>query len=178
MSAFHLQALPGGQMRIVDERRNGAALPPLAVTLNLPGEHNVLNALGVCTLAEELDIEQRHLRNAFAAFEGVARRFEIKGERNGILFIDDYGHHPVEIAAVLRAARLFARNDRAGIARLYWQTAAWVAVLSFPILVLTTSLAPTVTGLLFGAKYRDSWVYLALVSFGYYFSAALGRRHD
>ncbi|MSO87362.1 MAG: flippase [Acidimicrobiia bacterium] len=72
------------------------------------------------------------------------------------------------------AARLFARNDREGIARLYWQTSAWVAVLSFPILVLTTSMAPTFTGLLFGAKYRDSWIYLVLVSFGYYFSAALG----
>ena len=73
--------------------------------LRTPGVHNVLNALGVCTLAEELDIEQRHLRNAFAAFEGVARRFEIKGERNGILFVDDYGHHPTEIAATIRTAR-------------------------------------------------------------------------
>jgi UDP-N-acetylmuramate--alanine ligase len=73
--------------------------------LRIPGVHNVLNALGVCALAEELDIERRHLKNAFASFEGVARRFEIKGERNGILFVDDYGHHPTEIAATIRTAR-------------------------------------------------------------------------
>ncbi len=73
--------------------------------LRIPGVHNVLNALSVCALAEELDIEHRHLKNAFAAFEGVARRFEIKGERNGVLFVDDYGHHPTEIAATIRTAR-------------------------------------------------------------------------
>ncbi|MFZ6004408.1 MAG: flippase [Actinomycetota bacterium] len=72
------------------------------------------------------------------------------------------------------AARLFARDDRDGIGRLYWETAAWVAVFSFPILALTTSLAPTITEVLFGSRYRSSWVYLALVSGGYYFSAALG----
>lgn len=72
------------------------------------------------------------------------------------------------------ASRLFARNDRDAIGRLYWQTAAWVAVFSFPIFALTTSLAPALTEVLFGSRYRDSWVYLALVSTGYYFSAALG----
>lgn len=73
--------------------------------LRIPGYHNVLNALGVCALAEELDIASRHLREAFAAFQGVARRFEIKGERGGVLFVDDYGHHPTEIAATIRTAR-------------------------------------------------------------------------
>ena len=73
--------------------------------LCVPGFHNALNALSVCALAEELDIAPRHLKNAFAAFEGVARRFEIKGERGGILFVDDYGHHPTEIAATIRTAR-------------------------------------------------------------------------
>ena len=73
--------------------------------LRVPGFHNVLNALSVCTLAEELDIELRHIRKAFAEFEGVARRFEIKGERRDILFVDDYGHHPTEIAATIRTAR-------------------------------------------------------------------------
>jgi UDP-N-acetylmuramate--alanine ligase len=73
--------------------------------LRVPGFHNVLNALGVCALAEELDIEHRHLKAAFAGFEGVARRFEIKGERGGVLFVDDYGHHPTEIAATIRTAR-------------------------------------------------------------------------
>ena len=73
--------------------------------LNIPGTHNVSNALGVCALAEELGIPFDAVGRAFAAFEGVARRFEIKGERDGVLFVDDYGHHPTEIRAVIRAAR-------------------------------------------------------------------------
>jgi UDP-N-acetylmuramate--alanine ligase len=73
--------------------------------LCIPGLHNALNALSVCALAEELDIGPGHLKRAFASFEGVARRFEIKGERRGILFVDDYGHHPTEIAATIRTAR-------------------------------------------------------------------------
>jgi UDP-N-acetylmuramate--alanine ligase len=73
--------------------------------LCIPGYHNVLNALSVCALAEELDIAHRHLEKAFGSFGGVARRFEIKGERGGVLFVDDYGHHPTEIAATIRTAR-------------------------------------------------------------------------
>lgn len=73
--------------------------------LRVPGVHNVLNALAVSALAEELGIKPAALRRAFASFEGVARRFEIKGERDGILFVDDYGHHPTEIAATIRTAR-------------------------------------------------------------------------
>jgi O-antigen/teichoic acid export membrane protein len=72
------------------------------------------------------------------------------------------------------AARLFARNDHEGINRLYWQTAIWIAVLSFPIFALTFSLAKPVTETLFGARYADSATYLALLSFAYYFNAALG----
>ncbi len=73
--------------------------------LRVPGVHNVLNALGVCALAEELDIGPRDLRAAFGRFEGVARRFEYKGEKGGVLVVDDYGHHPTEIEATIRAAR-------------------------------------------------------------------------
>jgi O-antigen/teichoic acid export membrane protein len=72
------------------------------------------------------------------------------------------------------AARLFARNDHEGINRLYWQTAIWIAVLSFPIFALTFSLAKPVTETLFGSRYADSATYLALLSFAYYFNAALG----
>jgi O-antigen/teichoic acid export membrane protein len=72
------------------------------------------------------------------------------------------------------AARLFARDDREGINRLYWQTAIWIAVLSFPIFALTFSLAQPVTVTMFGSRYEDSATYLALLSFGYYFNAALG----
>ncbi len=73
--------------------------------LRLPGRHNVLNALAVCVLADELGIEIDAVKRAFESFQGVSRRFEFKGEAGGILFIDDYGHHPTEIAATIEAAR-------------------------------------------------------------------------
>jgi UDP-N-acetylmuramate--alanine ligase len=73
--------------------------------LGLPGRHNVRNALGVCALADELGITIDALRSALARFQGVARRFEIKGEKDGVLFVDDYGHHPTEIAATIETAR-------------------------------------------------------------------------
>jgi O-antigen/teichoic acid export membrane protein len=72
------------------------------------------------------------------------------------------------------AARLFARNDRAGINHLYWQTALWMAILAFPIFAVTFSLAQPLTLLLYGQRYADSAVILALLSLGYYFNTALG----
>jgi len=72
------------------------------------------------------------------------------------------------------AARLFARKDHKGISDLYWQTAIWIAVLSFPIFALTFSLAQPLTSTLYGARYEDSAAYLTLLSLAYYFNAALG----
>lgn len=72
------------------------------------------------------------------------------------------------------ASRLFARGDYASINNLYWQTAVWTSVLSFPIFALTFSLASPLTVLLYGESYASSAVLLALLSFGYYFNAALG----
>lgn len=72
------------------------------------------------------------------------------------------------------ASRLFARDDYASINNLYWQTAVWTSVLSFPIFALTFSLASPLTVLLYGEGYASSAVLLALLSFGYYFNAALG----
>jgi O-antigen/teichoic acid export membrane protein len=72
------------------------------------------------------------------------------------------------------AARLFARNDREGINNLYWQTAIWTSVLSFPIFALTFSMAQPLTVLLYGKSYQGSAIILALLSFGYYFNAAMG----
>ncbi len=72
------------------------------------------------------------------------------------------------------AARMFARGDEDGINQLYWHTAIWIAVLSFPIFALTFSLAHPVTTTLFGERYADSATYLALLSLAYYFNAALG----
>src|ERR687891_112527 len=72
------------------------------------------------------------------------------------------------------AARLFARDDKEGINRLYWQTAIWIAVLSFPLFALTFSLSEPLTVTLFGQRYSDSASYLTLLALGYYFNAALG----
>ncbi|MGH3924792.1 MAG: polysaccharide biosynthesis C-terminal domain-containing protein, partial [Pseudonocardiaceae bacterium] len=72
------------------------------------------------------------------------------------------------------AARLFARDDREGISELYWQTAIWLAIFSFPIFALTSSLAHPITVMVYGARYESSAPYLALMSVGYYFNAALG----
>lgn len=73
------------------------------------------------------------------------------------------------------AARMFAQNDTKGINNLYWQNAVWIAVASFPVFALTFSLAQPITVLLFGERYADSAIILALLSFGYYFNAALGQ---
>jgi UDP-N-acetylmuramate--alanine ligase len=108
--AVDVQALPGGQMRFTAQRRNGAAMPDLEITLNLPGEHNVRNALAALAVATELELPDAPMVRALAKFSGVGRRFQRWGElpaRTGGSFtlIDDYGHHPVEMAAVLAAAR-------------------------------------------------------------------------
>ena len=75
------------------------------VALPMPGQHNALNATAAIAIAHELGVADDAIRSAFAKFEGVRRRFTRTGIWNGVTIIDDYGHHPVEIAAVLRAAR-------------------------------------------------------------------------
>ncbi|MBI1218697.1 MAG: UDP-N-acetylmuramate--L-alanine ligase [Rhodobacteraceae bacterium] len=74
-------------------------------TLPMPGDHNVSNALGAIAVARHLGMKRDEIREALAAFGGVNRRFTKVAEVNGVTIIDDYGHHPVEIAAVLKAAR-------------------------------------------------------------------------
>ncbi|TMJ90093.1 MAG: UDP-N-acetylmuramate--L-alanine ligase, partial [Alphaproteobacteria bacterium] len=75
------------------------------LTLPMPGRHNALNATAAIAVARELGIGDELVRKALAGFGGVRRRFTRTGEWNGMPIIDDYGHHPVEIASVLRAAR-------------------------------------------------------------------------
>ena len=99
-----------GQMHFTVQRRNGVTLPDLDVVLNLAGEHNVLNALAAIAIAVELNIPDEAVLRALAHFKGVGRRFQRYGElpaKDGGQFtlIDDYGHHPVEMAATLAAAR-------------------------------------------------------------------------
>ena len=111
--AVDVQALPGGQMRFTCQRRNGDVLPDLLITLNLPGEHNVCNALAAIAVATELELADAAIVKALAEFSGVDRRFQRYGElpvaaANGggqFTLIDDYGHHPVEMAAVIAAVR-------------------------------------------------------------------------
>ena len=74
-------------------------------TLPMPGDHNVSNALAAVAVARHLGMKKAEIREALAGFAGVNRRFTKVAEVNGVTIIDDYGHHPVEIAAVLRAAR-------------------------------------------------------------------------
>lgn len=99
-----------GQMRFTVQRSNGVTLPDLDVVLNLAGEHNVLNALAAIAVAVELGIDDAAVLRALASFKGVGRRFQRYGDlpaQGGGHFtvIDDYGHHPVEMAATLAAAR-------------------------------------------------------------------------
>ncbi|WP_026436632.1 UDP-N-acetylmuramate--L-alanine ligase [Acidovorax sp. JHL-9] len=99
-----------GQMRFTVQRRNGVTLPDMEVVLNLAGEHNVLNALSAIAVAVELNIPDDAVQRALAGFKGVGRRFQRYGDlpaKGGGQFtvIDDYGHHPVEMAATLAAAR-------------------------------------------------------------------------
>ena len=75
------------------------------LTLHMPGLHNVYNALATLATAHELDIPFQVVQEALHHFSGIHRRFQIKGEKRGILVVDDYGHHPVEIMATLKAAR-------------------------------------------------------------------------
>jgi UDP-N-acetylmuramate--alanine ligase len=109
LRAVNVRAVEG-QMHFTVQRRNGVVLPDLDVVLNLAGRHNVLNALSAIAVAVELNIEDAVVQKALAGFKGVGRRFQRYGEvraQDGGTFtlIDDYGHHPVEMAATLAAAR-------------------------------------------------------------------------
>lgn len=100
----------GGQMFFTVQRRNGVTLPDMDVVLNLAGRHNVLNALAAISVAVELNIPDAAVQRALANFGGVGRRFQSYGDvpaQGGGSFrvVDDYGHHPVEMAATLAAAR-------------------------------------------------------------------------
>ena len=100
----------GAQMHFRVQRRNGVALPDLDVVLNLPGRHNVLNALAAIGVAVELGVDDAAVLHALAEFKGVGRRFQRHGEcplpaGGHCTVVDDYGHHPAEMAATLAAAR-------------------------------------------------------------------------
>jgi UDP-N-acetylmuramate--alanine ligase len=94
----------GAQMHFTVQRKNGIQLPDLDVVLNLPGNHNVLNALAAIGIAVELGVDDTAVVQALAEFKGVGRRFQRYGEAalptgGSCTLVDDYGHHPVEMAA-------------------------------------------------------------------------------
>jgi len=96
----------GSRFSVVFRSRAGAEPRIIdGLTLPMPGRHNALNATAAIAVAHELKVSDEQIRKALASFSGVRRRFTRVGEWNGVTIIDDYGHHPVEIAAVLRAAR-------------------------------------------------------------------------
>jgi UDP-N-acetylmuramate--alanine ligase len=97
---------PGGSRFDVSLRdRNGEVRALTGIELPMPGRHNVQNALAAIGVAAELGIDDATLARGFEKFHGVKRRFTKVGEVSGVVIIDDYGHHPVEIKAVLSAAR-------------------------------------------------------------------------
>ncbi|MGA0563430.1 UDP-N-acetylmuramate--L-alanine ligase [Ancylobacter sp. VNQ12] len=100
--------LRGGRSRfsVLLRNRVGDAVHELRhLVLPMPGKHNALNATAAIAVAHELGATDEQIRTALAGFGGVKRRFTLTGEVGGVTIFDDYGHHPVEIAAVLRAAR-------------------------------------------------------------------------
>ena len=114
--AINVKAV-GGQMHFTVQRSNGVTLPDMEIVLNLPGRHNVLNALSAIAVAVELNIEDAAVQKALSEFKGVGRRFQRYGDHsNGkdaaVTVVDDYGHHPVEMAATLAAARGAFPNRR------------------------------------------------------------------
>ncbi|MFZ5671833.1 MAG: UDP-N-acetylmuramate--L-alanine ligase [Pseudomonadota bacterium] len=97
-----------GEMKFsvrINDRRNSAVHDISELSLQMPGDHNALNATAALAVARELGIGDDKIRSGFKSFAGVKRRFTRTGEHDGVAVFDDYGHHPVEIAAVLRAAR-------------------------------------------------------------------------
>jgi UDP-N-acetylmuramate--alanine ligase len=105
--AVNLRLDPGGSTYdvVINDRFRETLREIKDVRLPMVGEHNVQNSLAAITVANEMHVGDEVIRKGFAGFGGVKRRFTKVGETNGVTVIDDYGHHPVEIAAVLKAAR-------------------------------------------------------------------------
>jgi UDP-N-acetylmuramate--alanine ligase len=102
--ASHFSVEIRDRIRMTHLRIEGLELP-------MPGEHNALNATAAIAVADQLKVPAEAIRKGLKSFSGVKRRFTKTGTVGGITVIDDYGHHPVEIAAVLKAARQSARRD-------------------------------------------------------------------
>ncbi len=112
---LHLTAIGSDGMRTVFDvtlsaRVKGGARQLKAWSIPMLGQHNALNALAAIAVASEAGLDDDHIRAALNTFSGVKRRFQLTGTWNGVSIYDDYGHHPAEIAAVLKAARSGAKG--------------------------------------------------------------------
>jgi UDP-N-acetylmuramate--alanine ligase len=102
----------GSQFAVVFRDRAGNDVHEIGgLSLPMPGRHNALNATSAIAVAHELGVTDEQIRKGLAGFGGVKRRFTRTGEWNGVIVFDDYGHHPVEIAATLKAARESAKGQ-------------------------------------------------------------------
>jgi UDP-N-acetylmuramate--alanine ligase len=111
---FRVQALAGEQSPAANRFRVWYEREDLSeFQLQVPGQHNVLNATAAIAVGVGLDISRDHIREALQSFRGVDRRFQQKGIVRGVTVVDDYGHHPTEIRATLSAAK------QAGFARVH-----------------------------------------------------------
>lgn len=107
---FYAKSYTQQGMKTTFEVHRPKGLPPITVSLNQPGRHNVLNALAAIAVASELKVQDRAIADALQHFAGIGRRFQIYGDfdlttAGKVTLVDDYGHHPREIAATLQAAR-------------------------------------------------------------------------
>ena len=112
---LHLTAVGSDGMRTVfdaslSQRVKGGARQLKAWSIPMLGEHNAMNALAAIAVASEAGLDDDAIRAALNTFSGVKRRFQLTGNWNGVAIYDDYGHHPAEIAAVLKAARSGAKG--------------------------------------------------------------------
>jgi UDP-N-acetylmuramate--alanine ligase len=105
-----MQLEPFGVRCTVTQRVDGRDLELGELRLQVPGRHNLLNALGAVAIGLELQVPFRRIAEALGEFSGAERRFQVRGERRGVMVVDDYGHHPTEIAAVIAAARSTGRR--------------------------------------------------------------------
>jgi UDP-N-acetylmuramate--alanine ligase len=102
----------GSQFSVAFRDRSGNAVHEISgLSLPMPGKHNALNATSAIAVARELGVSDDQIRKGLSGFGGVKRRFTRTGEWNGVIVFDDYGHHPVEIAATLKAARESAQGQ-------------------------------------------------------------------
>jgi UDP-N-acetylmuramate--alanine ligase len=110
VAGHDLQLEPFGARCTVIQTIDGRAVELGQLRLQVPGRHNLLNALGAVAIGLELQVPFRRIAEALAEFTGAERRFQVRCERRGVMVVDDYGHHPTEIAAVIAAARTTGRR--------------------------------------------------------------------